>query len=324
MKTRSVFVAAMLLAIPFECGATACPAGTPTGCCPDENGNTAQTCGQQQAGQGTGSNNAATVMQAIAPALGPLTGALMQAAMAGNNGGGAGALMQGATRTGNNGSLRDPNPDPCDAKKQAEVRQKKKQFEQTVGKDLGDGALRKADFDPCSGKASLGANVAGCTIDAKDGKVNADCPSGANGDISKAEKDAIDAGNSHLTGRATMFGGPGDSSTNGWDNLTASGESTRTPGIAVNADGNATDAFNRSHLGGYWILHMDDGDWIYRQTDLGPAGWTGNKFDLSAGSLPAHGLSTSTQTSWNNVTGTYLGKDSGYAQYNGKCVANCR
>ena len=89
-------------------------------------------------------------------------------------------------------------------------------------------------------------------------------------------------------------------------------------------DGNATDSFNRSHLGGYWLVHMDDGDWVYRQTDLGPAGWTGNKIDLTAGSLPAHGMSVTTPASWNNVSATYLGKDSSYAQYNGKCVGKCR
>jgi hypothetical protein len=234
---------------------------------------------------------------------------------------------------------------PCDARKQVEAMQKKAQFEQTIAKSLGSGALRQVDFDPCQGTAKLGADVGGCAIDADNGQVNANCP-GASGDAlagagdaptgdpasakktggpdwAQKEQDAIDNGNAQVKGRATMFGGPLDKSTGGWSSPTASGESTHTPGVAVNTDGNATDAANRSRLGGYWLMHMPDGDWVYRQTDLGPAGWTGNKIDLTAGSLPAHGISVTTPASWSNVNGTYLGKDPTYAPYNGKCVANC-
>ena len=214
--------------------------------------------------------------------------------------------------------------DPCDAKKQAKVKQKTEQFEQNLRDALGPSTLRNVNFDPCKKKADLGANIAGCNLEASDGKVNANCPQSTADRFAKAEQDAKDNGNPQVKGRATMFGGPADSSTNGWAGKTADGSSTRVPGVAVNADGNATDSYNRSHLGGYWLVHMDDGDWVYRQTDLGPAGWTGNKIDLTAGSLPAHGMSVTTPASWNNVSATYLGKDSSYAQYNGKCVGKCR
>ena len=211
--------------------------------------------------------------------------------------------------------------DPCSSLSRTEVKKRKAHLEKQIRKGLKNGTLHHIQMDPCAGTVHLKTTIEGCDITARNGHVSNSCH-GASA-AAGAHKGFAAKGPS-VRGQATMFGGPADKSTNGWSNRTANGESTRTPGVAVNVDGNALSSGNRSRLGGYWLMHMPDGDWVYRQTDLGPSGWTGHKIDFSAGSLPAHGISVSTPMSWNNISGTYLGKNASYAQYNGKCVSNCR
>ena len=139
-------------------------------------------------------------------------------------------------------------------------------------------------------------------------------------------RDSLNSGGPTVRGKMTTFGGKFDSGDSG---RTASGVmSGSVPGVAVNVDGHATGAGNRSRLNGYWLVKMADGDWIYRQIDLGPGSKPyrkGVRVDLSAGALAAHGYSARkvNSLSFDNVTATYLGKNRSWAAYNGKCVGGC-
>jgi hypothetical protein len=102
-----------------------------------------------------------------------------------------------------------------------------------------------------------------------------------------------------LTGGSSYFDG---------SSTTATGAPTSTPGIAVN---------DQATLGGYWLIRTANGFvGIVKQTDIGPASWTGRKFDLTQSLLPFFGYSSSnyptTTTGSPNVghvTGIYLGKN---------------
>lgn len=85
-----------------------------------------------------------------------------------------------------------------------------------------------------------------------------------------------------LSGRVSWFGGPNDGETG--NKLTASGALTSTPGIAI---------YNRATLGGYWrVTDTKTGrSAVLRQTDLGPAPWTGRKIDITYSALNRFGYS---------------------------------
>lgn len=81
----------------------------------------------------------------------------------------------------------------------------------------------------------------------------------------------------HLKGFASTYGSdPFTGYVDPYDNnLPAlSGKSNNTPGIAV---------MNKKTLGGWWKIQAPNGRVkIVQQTDLGPASWTHNTFDINA------------------------------------------
>ena len=88
------------------------------------------------------------------------------------------------------------------------------------------------------------------------------------------------AGGGRVDGKVSWFGGPNDPSDSGH---TASGGTTATPGIAV---------YDRATLGGYWRVTAPNGRTkIVRQTDIGPAPWTGRKIDFTYSALGMFGYS---------------------------------
>jgi hypothetical protein len=92
------------------------------------------------------------------------------------------------------------------------------------------------------------------------------------------------------TGKISWFGGQ----------QTASGVGTNVPGIAT---------YNQATLGGWWMLKMPNGRVVMlKQTDLGPAPWTGRTFDFSTGALAQTGYTQSNFPTDASVTGVYLGK----------------
>jgi hypothetical protein len=100
-----------------------------------------------------------------------------------------------------------------------------------------------------------------------------------------------------LIGKISQFGGPGDSTAG---TRTASGAPTSAPGIAV---------LNQATLGGYWLMVMPNGHVaIVKQTDIGPATWTGRKFDFTYSILPALGYTTGNFPTDGKAAGVYLGK----------------
>ena len=81
-----------------------------------------------------------------------------------------------------------------------------------------------------------------------------------------------------INGKASWFGGPHDPSDSGH---TASGGTTAEPGIAI---------YNPGTLGGYWRVHLPNGRTaVLKQTDIGPAPWTGKKVDFTYSALKALG-----------------------------------
>lgn len=101
-----------------------------------------------------------------------------------------------------------------------------------------------------------------------------------------------------LTGRVSWFGGPNDGSTS---QTTASGAPTSTPGIAV---------YNRATLGGYWkVTDTKTGrSAVLKQTDLGPAPWTGRKIDLTYSALNRFGYSEHNFPTDSTFKAEYLGR----------------
>lgn len=100
-----------------------------------------------------------------------------------------------------------------------------------------------------------------------------------------------------LRGKVSWFGGPHDPTSGP---TTASGSPISAGGIAV---------YDRSTLGGYWQLTFPNGHTVIeKQTDIGPAPWTGRKFDVAYSSLAGAGYSEATFPTGATVTGVYLGK----------------
>lgn len=98
-------------------------------------------------------------------------------------------------------------------------------------------------------------------------------------------------------GRISWFGGPNDATTG---STTASGAPTSTPGIAV---------YNRATLGGWWLIKLPNGViTLVRQTDIGPAPWTGRTFDFTYSLLHFLGYNQSNFPTNGEAQGIYLGK----------------
>lgn len=100
-----------------------------------------------------------------------------------------------------------------------------------------------------------------------------------------------------LTGRISWFGGPNDGSTS---QTTASGAPTSTPGIAI---------YNRATLGGYWRLTdtKTGRSAVLKQTDLGPAPWTGRKIDVTYSALNRFGYNEHNFPTDSTFKAEYLG-----------------
>lgn len=101
-----------------------------------------------------------------------------------------------------------------------------------------------------------------------------------------------------LTGRVSWFGGPNDGSTS---QTTASGAPTSTPGIAI---------YNRATLGGYWrVTDTKTGrSAVLKQTDLGPAPWTGRKIDVTYSALNRFGYGEHNFPTDSTFKAEYLGR----------------
>jgi hypothetical protein len=103
-----------------------------------------------------------------------------------------------------------------------------------------------------------------------------------------------------LTGRVSWFGGPHDPTT--WP-MTASGQPTSTPGIAV---------YDTATLGGYWQIQLPNHHLaVLPQTDIGPAPWTGRMLDVTYSALPDLGYDTQSFPTDATISAVYLGKSVG-------------
>ncbi len=101
-----------------------------------------------------------------------------------------------------------------------------------------------------------------------------------------------------VNGRVSWFGGPHDSTDSGH---TASGGTTREPGIAI---------YNRATLGGYWRVTAPNGKTaVVRQTDLGPAPFTGRKIDVTYSALGKFGYNEGNFPTNSEFRATYLGRN---------------
>lgn len=104
----------------------------------------------------------------------------------------------------------------------------------------------------------------------------------------------------NLTGKVSWFGGPGDPTDSGH---TANGETTKTPGIAV---------YNHSTLNGYWRVRAPNGKTVVlKQTDIGPAPWTGRKIDVTYSALGKFGFGEHNFPTDSQFSAEYLGKNPG-------------
>jgi murein DD-endopeptidase MepM/ murein hydrolase activator NlpD len=101
-----------------------------------------------------------------------------------------------------------------------------------------------------------------------------------------------------LSGKVSWFGGPNDPSSGP---TTASGASVKEPGIAV---------YDKSTLGGYWRVTAPNGRTaVLKQTDLGPAPWTGRKVDVTYSALGQLGYNEHDFPTDSVVKASYLGKN---------------
>ena len=101
-----------------------------------------------------------------------------------------------------------------------------------------------------------------------------------------------------VTGKVSWFGGPHDPSSGP---TTASGASVKVPGIAV---------YNRATLGGYWKVTAPNGkSAVLKQTDLGPAPFTGRKVDVTYSALGKLGYNEDNFPTNSVVKATFLGKN---------------
>jgi hypothetical protein len=105
-----------------------------------------------------------------------------------------------------------------------------------------------------------------------------------------------------LRGRVSWFGGPHDSMSGP---TTASGLPVTQPGIAV---------YNTETLRGYWVVRFPNGRTaILRQTDIGPAPWTGRVLDVLYSAFPALGYTERNFPTDAQITARYLGDSPRYA-----------
>lgn len=102
-----------------------------------------------------------------------------------------------------------------------------------------------------------------------------------------------------ISGKVSWFGGPNDSSAG---TRTASGAPTAAPGIAV---------YNRATLGGYWrVTDTKTGrSAVLKQTDLGPAPWTGRKIDVTYSALGRFGYGEHDFPTDSTFQAEYLGRN---------------
>jgi hypothetical protein len=102
----------------------------------------------------------------------------------------------------------------------------------------------------------------------------------------------------NLNGKGSWFGGPGDPTDSGH---TALGGTTKEPGIAV---------YNHGTLGGYWRVTAPNGKTaVVKQTDIGPAPWTGRKIDVTYSALNKFGYGEHNFPTDSEFKATYLGKN---------------
>lgn len=103
----------------------------------------------------------------------------------------------------------------------------------------------------------------------------------------------------NVNGKGSWFGGPSDSMDSGH---TATGGTTKEPGIAV---------YNHGTLGGYWRVTAPNGRTVVvRQTDIGPAPWTGRKIDVTYSALNKFGYGEHNfPTDQGEFKAQYLGKN---------------
>ena len=100
-----------------------------------------------------------------------------------------------------------------------------------------------------------------------------------------------------LRGKVSWFGGPNDPTAG---STTASGSPISAGGIAV---------YNHDTLGGYWQVTFPNGKTeILKQTDIGPARWTGRVVDVAYSSLAGAGYTEHDFPTNANVQAVYLGK----------------
>ena len=107
----------------------------------------------------------------------------------------------------------------------------------------------------------------------------------------------LKGGGQTLKGKVSWFGGPNDPSAG---STTASGAPTSEPGIAV---------YNQATLGGWWRVTFPNGRTVdLKQTDIGPAPWTGRLVDVTYSALGLAGYSQGDFPTDGTVSAVYLGK----------------
>lgn len=100
-----------------------------------------------------------------------------------------------------------------------------------------------------------------------------------------------------IAGKVSWFGGANDPEDSGH---TANGETTKTPGIAV---------YNHGTLGGYWRVKAPNGKTaVLKQTDIGPAPWTGRKIDVTYSALNKFGFNEHDFPTDSHFEAEYLGR----------------
>lgn len=100
-----------------------------------------------------------------------------------------------------------------------------------------------------------------------------------------------------VSGKVSWFGGPNDSMSGP---TTSSGRPVSEPAISL---------YDQSTKGGYWLATMPNGTRaILRQNDIGPAPWTGRKFDVTYTALQGLGYTEGNFPTDANMTAQYLGQ----------------
>jgi hypothetical protein len=100
-----------------------------------------------------------------------------------------------------------------------------------------------------------------------------------------------------LRGKVSWFGGPNDPTSGP---TTASGSPISAGGIAV---------YNEATLGGYWQVTFPNGRTeVLKQTDIGPAPYTGRVVDVAYSSLAGAGYTEGNFPTNGSVQAVYLGK----------------